>query len=193
MPNPSASQAILDALAASLQAQITPILQDVINDFPDANRNLRFPSASLFSNAPSYRPEGTPYTINAPDPGDDLGGNPALSVKYVVGHRTWNMQVDFWCRDKEQRYEIIESVEKLFSSQLPVMGLSLVLSGYHNEVCHYTLNGYSLDDTEESSQKREWRLRVNLLADARAVQQYDQSAILESEIQLEVSTSTLEE
>lgn len=138
-------------------------LRQVIEDFPDPNQSLSYPALSLSIIGADYQPE-TPYIHNQPS-----ASNHKSDVKYVVGQYNWTIRLDFWERSKEERHDLYERFFQAFSPNLPRHGLSLTLKNYHDIICSYTQTNFSLGDSEEASQRREWRAQVDIVANCRAV------------------------
>lgn len=171
--------AVLSALGAHLKANM-PSLQQVLLDFPDAGTVLKMPSLTIFSGAsPAFMPLD-PYPL---EQGDTV--NHRALVKRVVGEYDLNLQLDLWCPNKLTRSKLWEEFFKAFNPEVSPMGLSLQLMDYHEIWCRYDLTGYDLGDSEESSQSGQWRARINVLANTRAV-------IEKTEFVIETIENTLE-
>jgi len=163
----SVTEAVLKALADHLETELTE-LSDVIDGFPESNVQLSYPALSIIdTGSTDYRPEMSPYPYNDIEEGDIA--DHSAEVKYVIGQHNFNIQLDLWCRSKEERDDLFESFMKAFNSQFPRLGLNLVLTDYHGIYCSYSMNGYSTEDAEISSQRQEWRVKINILANCKAI------------------------
>jgi hypothetical protein len=160
--NLSCVKAVLENLGRHLKSKM-PHLAQVIYEFPSANVQLRYPSISILAGNPQFTPLH-PYLLT-----QGQTQNNKASVKRVVGAYDFELQLDLWCRDKFERFSMYEEFFQAFNSQIMPMGLSLKMSDYYDVWCRYDLIGYDLDDSEISSQRAEWRARINLLANTRAV------------------------
>jgi hypothetical protein len=161
-PRPNAVKSILEALGKSLKAAM-PSLQAVGYEFPAPNVGLKYPSLTILAGNPVFTPLD-PYLLEQ----SDTEGHKA-SVARVVGSYDLTLQLDLWCRDKVERANLWEEFFAAINPEITPMGLSLQLDGYYGIWCRYDLTGYALDDSEVSSQRGEWRARINVLANTRAV------------------------
>ena len=159
----SPTEVITDQLAEYLKKNVSGV-KEVISGFPEANRNLKYPSISLLAEADTYI-NWMPYIFSK----EDTVGTEA-KVKYVVGQFNWRIQVDIWERSKEQREDFMQKFFLAFHKSIPAQtGLHLTLEEYHNVGCSYTMVGYKPNMNDERSQKKEWRATVDLVANCRAV------------------------
>jgi hypothetical protein len=158
-----------------------PSLSQVVYDFPAANVPLSMPSLSLFASAPEYTPLD-PYPLSSSEVDDE----PTQRVlKYVVGMYDVPLQLDLWCRDKVERSNLLEEFMDAINPIIIPGGVSLQLTGYHGVWCRYDLTGFQQDDGEASSQRGEWRVRINVLANTRAVKSRTEFVMKEFETNLE--------
>lgn len=183
------TKAMIKELAEYLRAQI-PDLNDVLQDWPNANRQMVLPTATVTSGEPDFEAENPIYGANIPDKDANLGGNPELLIKWVVGQYTWKVQLDIWARDKVQRHQIYQKLfiamnKPFLDGTRHSLGISLNLSDYHGIFCQYILDDHKFDDGEESAQRREWRMTATILVDAKAILERDQFAILTTDVMVE--------
>lgn len=165
----SVSKEVLKRLGIHLKAQVSE-LQEVLEDFPESNVQLKYPALSIFTGAPDHRPFA-PYLLSKTDP--DV--NNQSIIKYVVGDYEFRLQLDLWCRSKVERHKLYEKVYLAFTTQFPVMGLSLNLTDYHNTICRYDLVSYDFEeDNEAGSQRKEWRAKMGLVAHCKAIKEVTQ-------------------
>lgn len=175
------TKAILKELGDHLATGM-PILKDVLLDWPDANRDLEYPTLSITTNSPSFLPL-MPYEISAEDP--DVENK--IKTLNVTGQYEWDLQLDFWTGTKPERHSIYAQFVAAFNSQYisgarEDVALALALQEYHGIFATYDQTNYSFPDGEDSSQRREWRLKVNILANTKQVLERETFAIIESEI-----------
>ncbi len=165
-------------------------LTEVYEEFPSGNRKLKMPSVSIITEGKAtFDPETSGAYVAS---SSDISGEPALKViKYVIGQYEVPLQIDFWCRNKEERSQIYaEFVDAMTGQDItaePQIGVILALTEYHNAFCHYDLGGYSFDDDETSSQRKEWRVKIDVVATCKAIVERTQSVILETEMQTEIT------
>lgn len=178
----SVTTEIVKRLALFLKTGM-PDLQEVLELWPDPNYALKYPSMSVFTpGEPTHTPI-PPYLIsNAPSP--DAA---KLTYKYVVGMYEWKMQLDMWCSSKFQRHVLYDKFFQAFNGQFisgntEVMGISLPLTDYHNTIARYDLISYNFDDSESSSQRKEWRAKFGIIAHCKAILDRDVYRIDETEL-----------
>lgn len=162
MARESCVQAVIEALAAHLKAGM-PGLTGVLTEFPAANMELKYPSISITIGEPEFVPTD-PYLLSQ----GAAVQNKAL-VKRIVGQYNFQLQLDLWCRSKPERFKVYEEFFAAFNEEISPMGLSLQLSKYHGVWCRYDMIGYVPIEDEAAAQRGEWRAKINLLANTRAV------------------------
>jgi hypothetical protein len=160
----SCVQAVIEALGVHLKAGM-PSLEQVLYEFPAANLLLKYPSLSITIGEPQFMATD-PYLLSS----GDIVNNKAL-VKRIVGQYDFQLQLDLWCRSKPERFKMYEEFFSAFNAEIIPMGLSLQLSKYHGVWCRYDMIGYIPVEDEAASQRGEWRARINLLANTRAVRE----------------------
>lgn len=158
----TAVKAMIEALGVHLRANM-PSLAQVIYDFPAPNVKLLYPSVSLISPNPLFTPTD-PYILEQ----GSIVRNKA-TVAYVVGTWETSLQIDLWARDKVERSNLLEEFFLAINPEIKPMGLSLQLSKYHDIWARFDMTGNSLEDSEVSSQRAEWRAKINVLANTRAI------------------------
>ena len=188
MPVKNATQAVLEGLGVYLKNQIRS-LEQVIYDFPAPNIQLKYPSLSIISGDPEFAPEANPYILTA---GDMDERSKKAKIHRVVGTYEFKLQLDFWCRDKFERYRIYDEFFKAFNPNVDPMGLNIQLTDYHDVWCRYDQTGYRYQDSEISSQRSEWRVIVLLQAQCRAVLEKTEF-IMETLEQTFTTPNTIEE
>jgi len=134
-----------------------PELNSVYDEWPDYNQELVMPCASVLTNGNSD------YTPQMPTLVSNSGG----SSIYNVGFYDLTLTIDIWTQSKEARGLMQERVFDLFAKQFQdssaALGISLPLIDYNNVIASYSLNGYTYTDSEEASQRDEWRTRISVL------------------------------
>ncbi len=108
-------------------------------------------------------------------------------IKHVVGWYDLKLQIDIWCRTKPERYKIYELFFEAINPVIKPMGLSLQLSSYHNLYARYDMVGYSFGDNEQGSQRSEWRVKIEVLANCKAVR-VDTEFMITEPIELKLTT-----
>jgi hypothetical protein len=157
---------IVKSLGTCLKSKISE-LAAVTEDFPESNEKLSYPSISITGSNPTTTP-CSPYIFTQGAAVENDSGGQEAQVKWVTGQHEFKLQLDLWCRSKEERHKLFQALTATFSSQFPVMGLSLQLSGYHGVWARYDVTATGYEDSEIASQRREWRaiftVAVNCLA-----------------------------
>lgn len=163
MAGETATGSIIKALATYLKANVAG-LQEVYDDFPSPSQKLKYPSGSIFTGSPKFHAL-TPYVIWK---GSALP-NGKVPYKKVIGQYEFDLQLDLWVASKAQRHEIYELLVAAMNPSPTAPGLSLQLSSYHNEWARYLIRGLQYPDSEENSQRSEWRVKVDIVADIKCV------------------------
>lgn len=164
------AKAIMEGLGTHLKDRIRN-LEQVLYDFPAPNITLKYPSLSIISGDPTFAAEANSYIISQGDTNPDTQ---KASVARVVGTYEFKLQIDFWCRDKVERFKIYDQFFKAFHTQIEPMGLNLQLSNYYDLWCRYDQIAYHYEDSQIGSQRAEWRVIIDLLAQCRAVLESDE-------------------
>lgn len=158
MANKSVTYALSHAFADYLKAEVDGLVA-VYDDFPSASQQLKYPCASLFMRSPTLQ-NAMPYVVARGEP--NASTHKAL-VRRCVGRWEVKFQLDVWCANKFERHAF---QEKLFLALK--QGVTLTLADYFNELASYTMLGLTFPDRMEESQRDEWRIKIDLVADVRA-------------------------
>jgi hypothetical protein len=155
-----------------------PSLRAVYNEWPSNNVSLETPSISILTTDPGFQPDIVPY-IHEKGPIEGA----RYEVLYVYGEYNASLQLDLWCKNKEERYRLLDEFKKAMLAQWPERSILLNLENYHNILCRYDFEEYNFNtDNEESSQTNEWRVRIDMLAHCKAIHTQEEFAILQTEI-----------
>jgi len=155
--------AAIRGLQKYLEQEMTD-LESVYDEFPNHNEKMVLPCASVITVGTPTLTNLMPYTFKKevdPDNADnDL-------VYDVIGQYDARIQLDLWTEYKIQRGRLLDIFDNALNKQqiesdLP-SGLSLILSDYYSAIARYDNVGYTYMDSEENSQKDEWRVKVDLL------------------------------
>lgn len=165
--NESLSEILPKKLAAYLKANVSGLVE-TYGEFPSANQRMNLPALSVFTVRPDFRPLA-PYTMPI-DP-DDVDENNQTTVKWVVGIWDYVLQLDLWARNKEERDDLHDAIFNALNPNISPMGLVLVMDEYFNQRCDYVYTGYEHQDSQEKSQRDEWRVTLNLLATCKAIRE----------------------
>lgn len=170
MTNLDASEAVIIQLQKFIKENIEEF-NAVYDEWPAHNQELDMPCCSI-------RTSGNPdFTINSPIFIDHIDG----ISRYQVGTYDLNIVIDIWGDSKQMRGELTNLLFDLFNKQFMVkseaIGLSLALEDYHNTIARYDINGYNYNDSEEATQRNEYRTMVNILASCIRIQEKEESLI----------------
>lgn len=166
-----------------------PNLSDVLYEFPESNIEIDYPSLSIIQAGDlDYTPEMTPYPYVEIGSGDITASK--ADVRYVVGQYNGVLQLDLWCRNKEERDDLYEEFFQAFNSQFPVLGLTLSLTDYHSALCRYDLRGSSKEDSEISSQRKEWRVRIDVMFNCKAILEKEEFIVEETEVTSDIQVTS---
>lgn len=158
----SVSEEVVSALGKFMRQEV-PQLREVYDDWPDPNQRLVLPSVSILTLAPTFNPHNE-RVLQDTEP-----VNFQSDVAWLVGSYEFPLQVDLWASNKKERNELYERLFVAINFRAAPMGLDLKLDGYFNQMCHYHILGYDLNDSEIASQRRERRARISMRADVNAI------------------------
>lgn len=161
----SVTRAVIGGLRVFLDTGVLS-LQSVYDDFPRPGQKLLFPSASIFTGKPIFVP--FPHSTISTGAVDGVTGKTTFLKQ--VGVWNFDFQVDIWVDNKFDRHDIQEEFFNAFNSTQNTNGLNIQLSAYHNQWCHYFIDGFEYIDDEAGAQRGEWRLQFRVKADIPAVQ-----------------------
>lgn len=139
-------------------------LNEVYDEWPYHGDELNVPCASVMT-------VGTPTYMNLQPYEYDRTQDPDVAnndlIYDAVAQLDGEIQIDIWTEYKLERGRILDLVTKAINKQniesdLP-NGLSLVMSEYHNVIARYDQVGYTYMDSEENSQRAQWRVKVSIL------------------------------
>lgn len=189
------TSALVKAFAAFLDSSM-PSLEEVHDDFPNASQELVYPAATVMTGQPQYDP-ALSYVVRKedPEPGDDDYEEPAdgdvakKRVIRVVGRYVYPLQVDLWCQTKFDRNRLYEEFFRAMHQDPAASGVRLQLGDYFDEWVSFTLSSIRFGDTEEQSQRGEWRVIAEVVADCRAITQALETPIAQVQTTLETPNS----
>lgn len=175
----SASRAVVKALMEHLKASM-PELAAVYDDFPNHNQALKYPALTVFTNEPKFE-NLMPYVHSKKDP----TGISSEVVK-VIGQYEFRLQLDLWSKTKFERHDLYESLFRALNPNSLNPGLSIKLTEYYDLWCRYTFISFSFLGSEPESQRNEFRAKINVIADVKAVTESVESLMDTIENNLEI-------
>lgn len=182
---------VIKVLADYLLAEMASItsIDQILEEWPEASLELQnYPVISIITKTtPEFTPHMDPQPFESVVNDED---DKSRDYKYSVGQYDFELQVDLWTDYKARRHTLYQEFFAAFHKKLVTQGYSgvtLVMADYHGCPIHFQMVGYSYTDSEEASQRKEWRVKIDLLANCEAVFEATQKAIVETEQSTEVS------
>ena len=168
--------AALKEFAAELKTRL-PDLQQILDQFPAPNQVIKMPCAVAMIAGDTDFVAHAPYVIRKeeileddPDFEEVQPGDVAKKrVIRSVGEYVFSLQLEFWVATKFERHQWFEKFFAAFNQDSIAPGIRLQLSDYYDEFANYTMQGFSMVDGEDQSQRSEWRLKFLLTVDVRGV------------------------
>jgi len=192
---PSELSAALKALAKDLAINV-PDLNVVHEHWPGPKDVLDMPCASIMVIGSPVLAKMPPNIISkVQDPDEPLN----WLVRYKLGMYDLTLQLDMWCEEKKDRDSMYQLIVDYFDRQVllgtrEMPGLNLELSDYFSGVfASYDNVGYNFPEQEESSQRSEWRVRIEILVNHPRVKEMSQSKMTEISIEHEIGDHALVE
>lgn len=179
--NDTVTEALVRDLGKYLKTAV-PELSAVYDDFPSANQQLDMPCATIYASRPLFTTM-MPYVV-AKGAKDDQ--NRAL-VTRVFGQWDVTLQLDLWCKTKLERHELFQKLVLALNPNISTSGLSLQLMDYHAQWARFDMGKNELVDSEQASQRGEWRVRIDVVANVKACKVSLDYLIVEIENKPEVS------
>jgi hypothetical protein len=177
----TAVQAVLNALVTNLAGAVSGLT--VLDEWPDANRKLAYPSLTIFQGAVQFM-NLQPELLAKTDP--DPTTHETIAT-YIVGEYDVKFQLDLWAATKVARDKTLKLVLDALNPDPESPGLRLQLAAYYNTWANFTTDGQNIVDDEAASQRREWRAKLTLLANFRLVREKTQYAMITIENNLDAS------
>lgn len=144
-----------------------PSIVKAYDEFPNQAQKLTFPSFSVFTQEPKFE-ACSPYVLKKNLNVTDAQGR--KEVIKCVGNYDFSIQLDFWCESKFNRYKIYDEFFKSFHATYPTMGLNVKMINYFDQFISFSQTNLKfMDDSEMSSQRNEWRIKVDIVGSCRAV------------------------
>ena len=154
-------------------------LKDYYAEFPASHRDMRMPSVSVITSSAEFRAQqASPCGGHDLDPAT-IKGTEAV-VNWAVGIYDFQIQLDIWARNKEERDDLFDAVFNTLNPNIQPMGVVLKMDEYFGQLCDYIYVGHTLADSEERSQRDEWRISLQILATCKAVRSRKEFVIIDT-------------
>lgn len=157
-----ANGVLIKALQTYLTSNVTGIVA-VNAEWPSGNVPLTMPCITILTKSEKL----TPQTAEVLTTGS-IALNQA-TVKYVVGEWDLALELQLWAKSKQERQDFIEKIFNALNPSMEVMGVNLHLTDYHNEYASVAMTDRMFPDSEETSQRQEWRCIISLVANVNAI------------------------
>jgi hypothetical protein len=142
-------------------------LREFYDEWPNASIKLKMPSVSIISTRMDFRPTSVPYKDKDIQPAEIVANK--AKVLWVVGDYDITIQLDIWAGSKEERDDMFDATFNALNPRINPMGITLKMDEYFGSLCDYLYVGHSFSDSEDRSQRDEWRASLSLLATCKAI------------------------
>jgi hypothetical protein len=168
---------MIKTLAAFLRTAIPALT--VLEEFPYANQQLKYPSLTISSNKPERTPE-MPYQVSQTQP----DSKNMVVANEVVAHWEDTLQLDLWARDKGERANYTACIVKLFATATAnqIDGLTLPMPLHFNEPCRYEIDTIECKDDEAAAQRQERRELIKVLVNCNEIVQRSYYAMIKVQV-----------
>lgn len=176
----------LKALADYLKAEVPEL--SVSDKWPDPKQALVMPALTIIA-AGERGYENVFPTVHKKI---EVTDNPDLiDVAYTIGQFDYQLQLDIWTDYPAKRGDIFDKVKNALNKQFingdAPCGLSLTLTDFYDVIARFDQAGYTYLDSEESSQRSEWRVKMDLVVCHSDVTLKRESKMLDIQIQSQIS------
>ncbi len=163
--------------------------KEIFNEWPAGNFTINYPSLSIITIGDGVFSQSVNKPIVLIGPKNT---NKQARVLRDTGFWEWDLQLDLWCKNKNQRTEFLRKLEEVLDPNTMSegrSGLHLEMTDYYNEICSYTYLGYSYEDGEISAQRREWRALLKVKVDGRSLRDKLEFVMETTQIDLELKNT----
>jgi hypothetical protein len=172
---------VIDSCVEALSCLLRDSIQGltVLQEWPDANQQLTYPSLTITKTKPVRTPSmPLDVFVTAPDQ-----SNQVIANTYIAD---WDdtFQLDLWCRSKAERRFLTSQIVDVFNSQEldatsnnNANGLSILIPEQFNEYARFDMDQVQTVDDEAGSQRQERRTKITVLVNCREIRQRSYYAI----------------
>lgn len=179
-----APQAVIKGISTYLKTAI-PSLQAVTDDWPNASQNLKFPCITVLTGDFQFVQQENYVIWKSSTP--EVDGK--VKIRKVNGSYDFTLKAHLWADSKPKRQELYDIVMNAMNPNTTISGLRLQLTDYFNEWATFDVSKNVFLDNEESSQRAERRVIVDILVNVRSVVETTNYLIEEIENTLETPAS----
>jgi hypothetical protein len=158
-------EAIVKAITTYLKTAI-PTLKAVNADWPNPSENLIFPSITIMSGDPKFVQQQN-YVISKDTVPDPKTGK--HKIRKCMGSYDFVLKAHLWADSKPKRQELYELFIAAMNPNFTVSGLRLQIPEYFNEWVTFDLQNHAWLDNQESVQRSERRIIIDILVNCRAI------------------------
>lgn len=181
--------AVVDELIAFLKREL-PGIGSTSSEWPEPGQAIVYPALAVITRGDAiFTPQKKREDLSAR--GDDYEvspGKPRIATRYVVGRWEIPLQIHLWAVSKIERTKL-DMLMVVALNAREGGGLALRLKQSFGEWATITMQKARYNDTEESTQRKEWRVIVDVVADCNALVAKVDPVILTTEVQSETSTT----
>ena len=163
-----APEAVIKALTAYLKIAI-PTLQAVTDDWPNASQSLKFPAITVMTGEPLFVQAENYVIWKSPTPEGPGPNEGKFKVRKVNGSYDMVLKAHLWADSKPKRHDLYENFMAAMNPDFTVAGLRLQMANYFNEWATFDVSKNVFLDNEESAQRAERRVIVDILVNVRSV------------------------
>lgn len=160
-----ATEAIIKGITAYLKTAM-PTVKSVTDDWPNPSQNLIFPAITVITGDPKFV-QSQNYVISK-DTVKDVKTK-KFKLRKCIGTYDFVLKCHLWADSKPTRHDLYESFFAAMNPEFTVSGLRLQLKDYFNEWATFDIQNHTWLDNEESAQRSERRVVVDILVNCRAV------------------------
>lgn len=157
-------EAVIKALTAYLKTAM-PSLQSVTDDWPNPSQNLKFPSITIMTGDYQFTQQQN-YVIWKSSTAED---DDTFRVRKVNGSYDMTLKAHLWADSKPRRHDLYELFMAAMNPDFTVSGLRLQIANYFNEWATFDVSNNTYVDNEESAQRSERKVIVDILVNIRSV------------------------
>lgn len=149
----------IDAAVTSLQEYLKkeiPKIRNISREWPNPSYKFKPPELSIISSLHQITP-ARPYVVGQVQ----VKNIARYKYNFLVGYVDFNLQVDLWTDNKEERQDLMQKISEVFNPEIDrSSGLSLVMDDYHDRRCRFEIDSTNIDDNDDSAIRSEWRYRI---------------------------------
>lgn len=160
-----APEAVIKIIVSHLKSKMTSV-KAFSEDWPNPSQNLLLPSVTILTGEPQFT-QMENYVISKGTVKDAKTGK--YPVVVCKGQYEMRLKAHLWADSKPARQKLYEEFFNAMNPDFRVSGLRLQMAEYFNEWATFDIEKHTFLDNEESAQRSERRVVVDILVNVRAV------------------------